>query len=150
MSDSYTLAVALTADGKLLAREGADNAVDLWEVASGKKLHALKGHTVPILRLAFSPDGKTLASASFRGANEKAQPLPGQLKLWDVATTKERATIALPGYAALQFFSLAFTADRNTLSSAMWSFHEREKEGGLAVQHWEVATGKARATSRRS
>src|SRR5205807_7866561 len=60
--DSFTLDVALTADGKLLARGGADGTVDLWEVASGKKLHTLTGHTVPIFKLAFSPDSKTLAS----------------------------------------------------------------------------------------
>ena len=54
--DSFTLDVALTADGKVLARGGADNVVDLWEVASGKKLHTLTGHTVPIWRLAFSPE----------------------------------------------------------------------------------------------
>src|SRR5437588_9982596 len=38
---SGTLDVALTADGKILARAGVDQ-VDLWDVASGKKLHTLK------------------------------------------------------------------------------------------------------------
>jgi uncharacterized protein (TIGR03067 family) len=40
--DSYTFALALSADGKLLARAGI-NKVDLWDVASGKELHTLKG-----------------------------------------------------------------------------------------------------------
>src|SRR6202049_2804554 len=59
--DSYTFNVALSADGKLLARAGI-NRVDLWDVASGKKLHTLTGHGADLLRVKFSPDGKTLAS----------------------------------------------------------------------------------------
>src|ERR1700674_4992936 len=55
--DSYTFAVALSADGKLLARAGI-NKVDLWDVASGKKLHTLTGHGEDLLRVKFSPDGK--------------------------------------------------------------------------------------------
>jgi hypothetical protein len=39
--DSFTLDVALSADGKLLARAGVKETVDLWDVASGKKLHTL-------------------------------------------------------------------------------------------------------------
>src|SRR5438309_2205236 len=46
---SHTLDVALSPDGKLLARAGTGETggqtVDLWDVASGKKLHTRKGHT---------------------------------------------------------------------------------------------------------
>ena len=42
----------------------------------------LKGHTWPVYSVAFSPDGKTLASSSW----DKS------IKLWDVATGKTIAT----------------------------------------------------------
>jgi uncharacterized protein (TIGR03067 family) len=149
VSDSATLDVALSADGKLLARGGADTTVDLWEVASGKRLHTLKGHIVPILKVAFSPDGKTLASVSCTAGidNDKdTGKLPlGALKLWDVVTAKQRASSAIPVLPGFHFFSLAFTADGKTMISAMWSVRETENEIGLAVDHWDVATGKARA-----
>src|SRR5258708_6446334 len=42
----------------------------------------LQGHTAAVVSLAFSPDGKTLASASYDGT----------LKLWDVTSGKGRST----------------------------------------------------------
>src|ERR1700757_5218547 len=52
--------------------------------AQEPKLRAtLQGHTNPVVSVAFSPDGKTLASASY----------DGMLKLWDMTTGKERATL---------------------------------------------------------
>src|SRR5205085_11548402 len=59
---------------------------------------------------------------------------------------KERATIVIPEYAWFPFFHLAFTADSNTLISAIWTFQERGAGGDLSVRHWDLATGKARAT----
>ena len=46
-------------------------------------LATLKGHTDAVVAVAFGPDSKTLASASYDGT----------LKLWDMTTGKERATL---------------------------------------------------------
>ena len=52
--------------------------------AQEPKLRAtLKGHTGAVVAVAFSPDSKTVASASYDGT----------LKLWDMTTGKERATL---------------------------------------------------------
>ena len=50
-------------DGRRLASCGADSAVRLWDVASGRELKALKEHKRVVYAVALSPDGRRGASA---------------------------------------------------------------------------------------
>lgn len=59
--------VALSADAKLLA-SAADRDVKLWDMAKGTELATLTGHKGLVGGLAFSPDGRTLATAGRDGA----------------------------------------------------------------------------------
>ena len=111
--------------------------------AQEPKLRAtLKGHTEAVWSVAFSPDGKTLASAG--GLCGK----PGEIQLWDVATGKERATPSPSGYLntmlqKIQVYidqvnidvvrSVAYSPDGKTLASG-----SRNK----TIKLWDVATGK--------
>ena len=85
-----------------------------------KLRETLTGQTGPENSVAFSPDGKTLAS----GSGDKT------ITLWDVATGKERTT--LKGHT-LGVFSVAFSPDGKTLASGSW---------GNPVMLWDVRTGK--------
>ncbi|MEM7543976.1 MAG: TIR domain-containing protein [Pseudomonadota bacterium] len=59
-----------------------DDRVLLWDPATGDVIQELKGHTRPVVQIAFSPDGTRLASAS--------EDLTA--RIWDVASGK---TIAI-------------------------------------------------------
>jgi RNA polymerase sigma factor (sigma-70 family) len=73
--------IVLSPDGKLLAACGYnDHTIRLWDPASRKEVRVFKGHKFPIDSVAWSADGKTLASVS----GEKS------LRVWDAATGKQR------------------------------------------------------------
>lgn len=63
--------VAFSPDGASLASSGADGTVRLWNVRSGELRGTLHGHQTDVEQVAFSADGKLLASCS-----------KGLLKLW--------------------------------------------------------------------
>jgi WD40 repeat protein len=70
----------------MLASGSADSTIKLWDAATGQGLATLKGHSGSLTSLAFSPDGKTLASASADNAGADHA-----IKLW-----------ALPSFPELQ------------------------------------------------
>jgi WD40 repeat protein len=62
------VAIALSHDGTRLAaasvHDWANPSVYLWDVTTGQKIAALTGHRAAVTQLAFSPDGRRLASGS--------------------------------------------------------------------------------------
>ena len=79
--------------------------VKLWDVASGREIGVVKGHGRGVSKVAFSRDGKLLAS----GATDNT------IKIWDVATRTELRTLA--GHTAA-IESMDFTPDGRLLASA--------------------------------
>src|SRR5437879_2224004 len=55
-------ALAYSADSRLLAGGAWDGSIRVWEAASAKELLLLHEHKGPVRKLAFSRDGKWLAS----------------------------------------------------------------------------------------
>jgi cytochrome c len=62
--DSAVNAVIFLKDGRI-ATAGADARIAIWTPGHPRPDKVLEGHTGPIVGLALSPDGKTLASASW-------------------------------------------------------------------------------------
>jgi hypothetical protein len=60
-------AATLSADGKWVLTCGRDQTVRLWDVASGKQLHKLTGHSDAVLAIAFLSDGRRAVSAGADG-----------------------------------------------------------------------------------
>ncbi len=77
------LAIALSADGRTLAATD-DYAVRLWDTESKQEQTTLVGHRGRVSSLAFSPDGRTLASGSW----------DKRVMFWDVASGRVRREYA--------------------------------------------------------
>jgi RNA polymerase sigma factor (sigma-70 family) len=61
--------IAFAPNGKTAALRYEGKTIELWDVASGKKLHTLEGHTGNVFTFAFAPSGETLASGGWQDPN---------------------------------------------------------------------------------
>ncbi len=120
-------AIAFDPSGKYLVTAGWDSSnpenlegwkkgiqkgrVRLWEVKSGKEVGEFEGDYGAVFEVAFSPDGKTLATAG----RMAGKPRIGSVKLWDVQTRKLKKTLLGHFNWVL---SVAFSPDGRTLASS--------------------------------
>jgi WD40 repeat protein len=136
---SAQFSIAITPDGKTLAaayqwlgkKDGPGYAVKVWDVASGKERAVFQDQTFVVKSVAFSSDGKILAMAA---EIHSTKPGPGEnptgaIKLWDVATGKDRALLK----SSIGIHHVAFSPDGKLLASL-----------NGAVTLWDVAEGKER------
>ena len=97
----------------------------LWQRCQSEELVTLGTHPGTVTCVAWSPDGRWLAS----GSQEPLEDSSRSLKLWDLARRECVATLEAAG----GIWSVAFTADSQRLMSA----------GRSGVKFWEVPSGRA-------
>ena len=104
-------------DGKLVVTGSGDRTARIWDVASGRGIQTLKGHTDVVSSAAFSPDGTLVVTA---GDDRTA-------RIWDVASG--RSTQTLRGHSAR---SAVFSPDGKLVATA---------GGDGTASIWDVPSG---------
>lgn len=121
------VAAALSPDRSVLAvsvrklpSQKAEPVVNLWDTSTGKQPRALE-HADGVYSLAFSPDGKRLASGTSDGI----------VYVWDVASG--RALHSVGEKKAGVYTTVVFSPDGKAVASSGY---------GTAIRLWDAATGK--------
>lgn len=113
--------VAFSPDSTILAST-SDNKVKLWDLKTGQ-CRQIQAHDNQVLCLAFSPDGKLLASGGFDRT----------IKLWSVDDDGKSFQV-LSGHNK-RVLAVAFSPDGRTLASG---------SDDSSIRLWDVASGRCR------
>jgi WD40 repeat protein len=111
--------LAFSPDGRHILSGSNDKTVRLWDVASGKELTRLDGHTEGVSNVCFSPDGHFAASGSWDHT----------VRLWDLDRGRQAHALKHGDYVV----GVAFSPDGRQLASGSWD---------RLVRLWDVKTGR--------
>jgi WD40 repeat protein/serine/threonine protein kinase len=101
----------------VVAGNDPDRLIEIWDMASQRRLHTLRGHKDEVHRVAVSPDGRFVAS----GSNDQT------VRLWELSTG--RLFKVFRGHTGA-ITALEFTPDSNILISG---------SGDHTIKFWNVA-----------
>ncbi len=98
--------------------------ISVWNFNPPRLRGVLRGHQHMVMSIAFTPDEKALITSSGAGVTHYA----GEIKIWDLSSMQERATLAqLP----TPIWSVALSADGRTLAAVT---------GDQNLSVWQAAT----------
>jgi len=140
----FTVTLDFTPDGKLLASGSCSQTQDrfcvqaevqLWDVVTGAQVRTIHSRMAGVNSVAFSPDGKLLASGSCAIPADQPYCDHGEIKLWDVVTGAEvRSLSSNPGEKEVAA-SLSFSPNGKILASGT-------PFAGGKIELWDTATGR--------
>jgi WD40 repeat protein len=118
--------LAFSVDGKRFVWGSLDGTVQVWDAQTGQEQLILRGHAREVGSVAFSPDGRRIASGS-----------GDTVKVWEAQTGQEQLTLKEhTGYVR----SVAFSPDGKRLVSGGGNQLSADRRWG-EVKVWDAETG---------
>ncbi|MDB5307396.1 MAG: (Myosin heavy-chain) kinase Histone acetyltransferase, partial [Gemmataceae bacterium] len=112
--DRATFGLAFAPDGRHLAVVG-DGGASVWGLAGGAPSHTLKGDLVRGLAVAYSPDGRLIATGESVTDPPPVDTVPRLVRVWDAATGRLLRVLDGPPQDVL---GLAFRPESGQLAAA--------------------------------
>ena len=129
VADFYRRGLAFSPDAGRLAFTGPNNSVEVWDIKDHKRLATYRGQSGMVMTIAFSPDGRRVASGGVVGG----YPQKGEARVWDAATGREIYNLQGNGSHVA---GIVFSRDGKRLVTASWDQTVRvwDAENGREVQ----------------
>ncbi len=128
--ERLTTAMALSPDGRTRVTGHADGALISWDPSTRRERGRVRAHPRGVSGLAFSPNGRILASWS------TTQGRPSEVKLWDPTTARPLAMIPRVEGGVID---LTFSSDARRLYLLE---HDRNDDGAKnRLVSWDLARG---------
>jgi WD40 repeat protein len=102
----------------------------LWDLSTGKVSQIFQGHTEPVSEVAFSRDGKEVATAAHSSPWNFEPSTDNSIRLWDITSGKQVQRIDIPRDASVRLMEFSPNGKRLLTVEA------------INIRVWDIATGR--------